>query len=106
MLWTADGSEILEYRGKMEDTFDWARYLGDANPPTPPPADDPDRKGSHGRNWLYTDNPHSVRYSDLKTIVTTFKTVGQAMTGKPVSVGRDLRSWRRVCALRFQVQSA
>ena len=53
MLWAADGSEILEYRGNLEDKFDWARYLGDANPPTPPPANDPDRQGGHGRHWLY-----------------------------------------------------
>jgi len=53
MLWAADGSEILDYSGKMEDAFDWARYLGDANPPSPPPANDPNRQGTHGRHWLY-----------------------------------------------------
>jgi hypothetical protein len=87
MLWTADGSEILEYRGHMEDEFDWARYLGDANPPSPPPADDPDRKGGHGRNWLYVDNPPRVNYGNLKTIVSTLKKAGREMTGKPVTVG-------------------
>ncbi len=87
MLWSADGSEILEYRGRMEDTFDWARYLGDANPPKTPPADDPERKGAHARNWLYTENPPQVTYGVLRTIVAALKQVGREMTGKPVTVG-------------------
>jgi hypothetical protein len=31
MLWTADGSEILDYRGDMNEEIEWARYLGGAN---------------------------------------------------------------------------
>ncbi|MGD0772891.1 MAG: hypothetical protein ABSC05_08720 [Candidatus Solibacter sp.] len=38
MLWTEDGSEILEYRGHMADELDWGRYLGDSNPPKTPPG--------------------------------------------------------------------
>jgi hypothetical protein len=87
MLWSADGSEILEYRGRMEDEFDWARYLGDANPPSPPPADDPDRRGMHGRNWLYMDNPPHMTYGSLRTVVAALKRTGREMTGKPVTVG-------------------
>lgn len=87
MLWSADGTEILEYRGGMDDEFDWARYLGDANPPTPPPAYDPDRKGTHGRHWLYMENPPRMTYGVLKTIVRTLRETGQRMTGKPVQIG-------------------
>lgn len=87
MLWSADGSEILEYRGRMKDTFDWARYLGDANPPKNAPADDPERKGAHARNWLYMENPPQVTYGTLRTIVTELKRIGREMTGKPVTVG-------------------
>ena len=87
MLWSADGSEILDYRGHMDDTFEWADLLGDANPPKTPPADDPDRKGGHARNWLYTEAPARMTYGWLRTIVTTLKQVGRAMTEKPVSVG-------------------
>ena len=28
MLWTADGSEMLDYRGALEDSFEWCRYPG------------------------------------------------------------------------------
>ena len=32
MFWAADGSEILEYNGKMEDRFEWCKWIGVANP--------------------------------------------------------------------------
>src|ERR1039458_6374284 len=44
MLWTADGSEILEYRGRMDDEIEWARYIGIGSPPRNPPGVDPERK--------------------------------------------------------------
>ena len=87
MLWSADGSEILEYRGGMDDEFDWARYLGDANPPAVPPAYDPDRKGTHGRHWLYMEHPPRMTYGILRNIVGTLRQTGLRMTGKPVQVG-------------------
>jgi hypothetical protein len=87
MLWSADGSEILEYRGKMEDTFDWAQYLGDANPPTPPPANDPGREGTHGRHWIYAEKPPRMTYATLRLIVHTLRETGERMTGKPVQIG-------------------
>ena len=31
MLWAADGSEILDYAGNLEDSFEWARSVGTAN---------------------------------------------------------------------------
>ena len=33
LLWTADGSEILDYKGKLDDSFAWCQYVGSANPP-------------------------------------------------------------------------
>lgn len=31
MLWTADGSEILDYRGNLTQPLEWARYMGNPN---------------------------------------------------------------------------
>ena len=31
MLWTADGSEILDYSGDMSREFEWCCYVGTAN---------------------------------------------------------------------------
>ena len=31
MLWTADGSEILDYSGDPDKEFEWCIYFGNAN---------------------------------------------------------------------------
>src|SRR3982751_1068127 len=87
MLWAADGSEILDYTGRMNDEFNWAKYLGDANPPSPPPANDPNRQGTHGRHWLYMENPPPMTYGTLRIITGALREAGQRMTGKPVQIG-------------------
>ena len=33
MLWVGDGSEILDYSGELDSSFEWAYYLGTANNP-------------------------------------------------------------------------
>lgn len=87
MLWTADGSEILDYRGRMSDEVEWARYIGVGSRPKDAPADDPDRVGLHGQSRLYMENPPRMTYATLAEIVKTLKQVGREMTGKSVTVG-------------------
>jgi hypothetical protein len=87
MLWTADGSEILEYRGQMSGEIEWARYIGIANPPALPPAGDPSAINIHQQARLYMDHPPRITYGTLREIVSTLRSVGQSMTGKPVIVG-------------------
>jgi hypothetical protein len=87
MLWTADGSEILDYRGSMGDEIEWARYIGIGSPPKDAPADDPTRIGLHAVSHLYMDNPPKMTYGTLAMIVRTLKQVGREMTGKPIYVG-------------------
>jgi hypothetical protein len=87
MLWTADGSEILDYRGQMTGEIEWARYIGLSNPPKLPPKGDPSEISTHQQARLYMDNPPKITYGTLKEIVQTFKSVGRSMTGKPVTVG-------------------
>ena len=31
MLWTSEGSEILDYSGELDEKFEWACWLGNAN---------------------------------------------------------------------------
>ena len=57
LLWTSDGSEILEYNGDLESTFDWARYIGIGNPKKELPAWDPEGEDLHSRPVLYCKNP-------------------------------------------------
>ncbi len=87
MLWTADGSEILDYRGRLSDEIEWARYIGIGSPPKDAPADDPDRVGLHTKSHLYMENPPRMTYATLAQIVKTMKQVGHEMTGKPITVG-------------------
>ena len=87
MLWTADGSEILDYRGSMSDQVEWARYIGIANSPAVAPGDDPTRIGPHSVSHLYMDNPPVMTYGTLALIVRTLKQVGHELTGKPIVVG-------------------
>ena len=88
LLWTADGSEILDYKGEMDDEVEWARYIGGANERARRDTkNDPEGLGLHSRNYLYMDNPPKITYAVLQSIVAGLKTVGTAITGKPVRVG-------------------
>ena len=87
MLWTADGSEILEYCGKASDEIEWARYIGIGSPPKKRPGDDPGGVGLHSQSHLYMENPPRITCATLALIVRTLKSVGREATGKPVTVG-------------------
>ena len=87
LLWTADGSEILDYKGKLDDSFAWCQYVGSANPPESL-SWDPQGKSLHARGRLYMDNPPQMTYDILKRIVSTLKKVGaELLVGKKIRVG-------------------
>lgn len=86
MLWTGDGSEILEYKGLGSQPLEWARYMG--NPNTEHEVNSgPKELSIHERAYLYLDNPPKFTYADLKFIVQTLKEEGFKVTGKPIRVG-------------------
>ncbi len=88
MMWTSDGSELLDYKGDLEEIFEWDRFIGGANPrQTWDKEADPECRGLHSRNYDYTENPPVMRYKDLKNIISTLKRVGKEVTGKEVIVG-------------------
>lgn len=76
LLWTADGSEILDYTGDLSDSFEWCQYMGTANRPL---ADETDRDDLciHTKKRLYTENPPVMTYELLKKIVAAFKKTGK-----------------------------
>lgn len=86
LLWTADGSEILEYRGYLDDPIEWARYIGMAHPRHHAPRD-PWVYGIHAGAALYMDDPPEITYKTLQRIVSALHEVGTARSGKPVRVG-------------------
>jgi hypothetical protein len=86
LLWTADGSEILDYKGSLDEEMEWARYIGTANSKYAP-GTGPEELSLHERPYLYTENPPVITYGRLRDIVGIIKRVGQEVTGKPVRVG-------------------
>ncbi len=109
MLWTADGSEILDYRGDLNAEIEWARYLGGANRWAHSQelkkkgglADekdtqgigahgdslDPKGLGLHRRPYIYRENTAILTYGWLKGLVKDLKTEGERILERPVKVG-------------------
>jgi hypothetical protein len=86
MLWTGDGSELLDYRGNLNQPLEWARYVG--NPNTEHEVGSgPQELSIHERAYLYMENPPKYSYEDLKFIVQTLKEIGNKIAGIPVLVG-------------------
>ena len=87
LLWAADGSEILDYAGRLEDTFEWCRFLGVANLPLIREGEHPSI-ASTARRQNYMENAPVMTYAILKQIVDTFKEEGhRAFPGSTVRVG-------------------
>lgn len=73
LLWTSDGSEILDWAGELDQSFEWARFIGFNNTEAdsygePKP---PERVAV-----LYRDETPAVTYRDLARLVATIKAVG------------------------------
>lgn len=86
MMWLADGSEILEYRGRPEDTFEWAKWIGMADPHSLS-REQPDMYDLHARPELYRADAPDMAYADVRRIVAALKRAGERLTGAPVEVG-------------------
>lgn len=87
LLWAADGSEILDYAGSLDESFEWAKYIGVANPRWEgPDPNDPDKQGIHWRPVQYTPDPPDFTYRWLKDLAARMKSSASARFGKPVKV--------------------
>lgn len=89
MLWTADGSEILDYDGNMNRELEWCHYFGGANPRQGWDKEvDPDGISLHTRNYEYLENSPVITYGTLKKIISIIKKVGhEVLEGKKIRVG-------------------
>ena len=91
LLWCADGSELLDYRGVLDDAFEWCYFLGGANQrENHPKSIDPEGKGLHTRNYLYIQHPPRMTYRILKEIIEQIKAAGKKVLGKTVFVGETV----------------
>ncbi len=89
MMWSADGSEILDYNKDLDSAFEWAYFVGGANNKEPNHTKyDPEGIGLHSTRYLYMDNPPKMTYRILKKIIDTLKeTCKKEFPGKKVRVG-------------------
>lgn len=89
LLWTADGSEILEYKGNLQEEFEWCKYIGNANPKSSYHCEgDPDKIGLHAKTYLYMEQPPVMTYETLQKIIAALKKAGQeVLGGKKIRVG-------------------
>lgn len=91
MLWCGDGSEILDYSGNTEDSFEWGRYIGIGNPKKELPpcgiSDYPEYESLHARPVFYINDPPEMRYSDLRRIITALKKAAREVCGLEAEVG-------------------
>ena len=86
LLWTADGSEILDYSGDLAQRLEWGQYIGNPNSGRPVNSG-PKNLTTHERAFDYMEQPPVFTYGDLKFIVQTLKEEGTRLTGKPVRIG-------------------
>ena len=95
MLWVGDGSELLDYAGKMDDVFEWARFLGMANNPTIE-ENEPLETSIHIKKQDYIPNAPVMTYAILKKIISTIKEEGrknfptaQIRVGETLDIGPE-----------------
>ncbi|MEK7413069.1 MAG: hypothetical protein AAB263_07115 [Planctomycetota bacterium] len=84
MLWIGDGSEILDYRGNIDDEFVWGYHIGNANPHGKIP-NDPEGIDPHSRAYPYVADPVPMTYRRLGHIIKRIKAIGGALCdGRPI----------------------
>ena len=88
LTWVGDGSEILDYKGDLNEEFEWGRYAGGCNRKvmTWYPARDPNREGIHTRSYLYCENPPVYTYGKLKWVISLMKEVGREIFGEEKTI--------------------
>jgi len=88
LLWIADGSEILEYTGRLDDTFEWAYWCGCANPiPAPAGWSERQRRNTHCFPQKYRPDAAPRSYDWLRRLIATLRRVGTEITGQPIRIG-------------------
>lgn len=88
LFWIADGSEILEFSGDLEQRFEWGYWQGIANP-LPRPKH-PRRSQLLSGNWFptkYRPDASPRSYAWLKHLIEICREIGLQETGKRIRIG-------------------
>ncbi len=92
MFWAADGSEILEYNGKMEDRFEWCKWIGVANPHGEFPTLPREQQTIHAHPRYYMENPPEFTYGDFKRVIDVLRALFRERYGKRLRMGATFDS--------------
>ena len=76
LLWTADGSEILDYTGDLSASFEWCYWQGTANHKDLPEGV-PTETSLHVYRHRYLADPPVMTYAILRTIVSCLREEGK-----------------------------
>ncbi len=106
MFWTSDGSQILDYKGDLDDSFEWCRYIGIAQHLRPADeAEDPNRHNLHRWHYDYMENPPVMTYDVLKRITDTIRKVcARLYPGKKVFIGETFDPGPEFAVSTFKYQ--
>ena len=95
LLWLSDGSEILDYTGDLDKSFEWGYFSGCANKPELKDGENID-VNLHTRCLRYIDNLPIFTYRILKRIIKTLKSKASArypdtnvLVGTPFDIGPE-----------------
>lgn len=87
MLWCADGSELLDWSGDLDEEFEWCEWIGTANRPEWDETH-PSNVSLHRLKRPYMKNPPRMTYRVLGKIVKALKEEGKkALPDATVLVG-------------------
>ena len=88
MLLFADGSEIFEYTGDLQQNFEWAHWIGCANHcPQPEKITPRIKRDTHKFPANYRENITPRNYAWLKRVIEVIRQTGKEITGKPIRIG-------------------
>ena len=87
MLWIADGSEILDYSGNIDDTFEWAHWCGVANTGKVREVEGRERRNTHHFPKNYIENVTPRTYRWLKRLIDVIRICGREVLHTEVRVG-------------------
>ena len=85
LLWIADGSELLEWSGDLDQPLQWGSLVGFANTQWNPYGQHDAGQARHGKP--YRDRISPLRYAELRRIVAILREVGEQQLGRPVTIG-------------------
>jgi len=89
LLWSADGSEILDFTGDLDKRFDWGRYIGIINykQTAEDKKNDPEKRDAIRTGRVFDDGTDLLSYRALRESVETLKLVAKEQFGLSIQVG-------------------